>query len=97
MIKIDFEFNTQYGIFRDAIYIPENHSYSIEEIENIKQQRLNNWISIVDGSTVQDVGDEVEELSNTTEINGEIYQLLEGVPPSGAKLIEINQNWYYKI
>ena len=97
MIKIDFEFNTQYGIFRDAIYIPENHSYNIEEIENIKQQRLNNWISIVDGSNVQDVGDEVEELSNTTEINGEIYQLLEGVPPSVAKLIEINQNWYYKI
>jgi len=31
------------------------------------------------------------------DIAGETYQKLEGVPPSGAKLIEVEGVWYYKV
>jgi hypothetical protein len=46
-IKIDFEYTTEYGTFRDALHLPENHSFTDAEITNMKEQRLNNWIAIV--------------------------------------------------
>lgn len=48
MIKIDFEFNTQYGKYRDAIHLPEDHTYTQEQIVEMQTERLNNWISIVE-------------------------------------------------
>lgn len=48
MIKIDFEFTTRYGVFRDALYFPEDAIPPEEEIEAMKQQRLNNWIAIME-------------------------------------------------
>ena len=48
MIKIDFEFESQYGVFRDAIYLAEDHQYSAEEIEAMKQQRFDAWIAIIE-------------------------------------------------
>jgi hypothetical protein len=47
MIQIIFEFNTEYGVFRDALHLPEDHGYSDADLEAIKQERLANWISIV--------------------------------------------------
>jgi hypothetical protein len=48
MIKIDFEFETQYGKFSDALYLSNDHSLSDAEIEAMKQQRLDNWIAIIE-------------------------------------------------
>jgi hypothetical protein len=48
MIKIDFEFETQYGVFRDALYLPEDHDLSQEQIDAMKQERLDNWLFIVE-------------------------------------------------
>lgn len=43
MVKVDFEIQTERGVFRDSIvYMEEN--LSEEQIENIKQQRLNEWL-----------------------------------------------------
>lgn len=47
MIKIEFEYTTQYGIFRDALYLPEDHALSEQEITTMKQQRLDNWIAVI--------------------------------------------------
>jgi hypothetical protein len=47
MIKIDFEFETEFGVFRDALHLPEERVYSREEVEKLKTERLNNWLAIV--------------------------------------------------
>jgi len=50
MIKIDFEFTTRFGVFKDALYIPEDSGLSDSDIEALKTERLNNWLSIVSSS-----------------------------------------------
>lgn len=47
MIKIDFEFDTPHGVFRDALHLPEDHTFSEADIQAMKQQRVDNWIAIV--------------------------------------------------
>lgn len=90
-MKIDFEFDTQYGVFRDALHLPDDHTFSNEEIEQMKIQRRDNWIAVVTAPPVE------ETVQTTIEVAGETYQKLEGVPPSGAKLIEVEGVWYYKV
>lgn len=46
-MKIDFEFNTQHGLFRDALHIPDDHQLTDVEIEEMKQARLDNWITVI--------------------------------------------------
>jgi hypothetical protein len=46
-MKIDFSFDTSYGTFSDAIHLPDDHNLTDDEIEAIKQQRLNDWITAV--------------------------------------------------
>lgn len=48
MIKIDFEVETQYGVYRDAIVLPEDHKFSDAEIQAIKDQRVNSWIVAIE-------------------------------------------------
>ena len=52
IIKIDFEFTTPYGAFRDALYLPVDHGLSESEIEALKQERLNNWIDAIENPPV---------------------------------------------
>lgn len=47
MIKIDFQFDTEYGLFSDAISLPDNHTFTDDDIEDMKQERLANWITII--------------------------------------------------
>ena len=47
MIKIDFEFQSPYGIFRDALHLPADHGFSEAEINTLKQQRFDNWWAMV--------------------------------------------------
>jgi hypothetical protein len=47
VIQIIFEFETQYGVFRDALHLPDDHTLSDAEIDAMKQQRLDNWITAV--------------------------------------------------
>ena len=43
-MKIDFSFNTQYGIYRDALYLEDNHNFTEQQIEAMKQERVDNWV-----------------------------------------------------
>lgn len=54
-MKIDFQFDTQYGMFSDALHLEDGVNYTNEEIEAIKQKRLANWISIIEASAQQSV------------------------------------------
>ena len=47
MIKIDFEFQTPHGMFRDALHLPDDHTLTDAEIQAMKQQRRDNWLAIV--------------------------------------------------
>lgn len=47
MVSIEFEFDTQYGTFRDALVLPDDHGLSDAELEAMKQQRLDNWIAVI--------------------------------------------------
>jgi hypothetical protein len=47
-MKIDFEFETPYGKFADALWFPDDAEIpSDAEIEAMKQQRLNNWLALI--------------------------------------------------
>lgn len=51
-MKIDFEFDTKHGVFRDALHLPEDHTFTDAEIAEMKQQRLDNWISFIEAPPV---------------------------------------------
>jgi len=46
-MKIDFEFETPFGKFADALWFPDGVLPSDQEIEAMKQERLNNWLALV--------------------------------------------------
>lgn len=54
MIKVDFEFETKYGKFADAIWYSEDAPMSDEELEAEKQRRLANWIAIIENPAPQE-------------------------------------------
>jgi hypothetical protein len=47
MVSIEFEFDTQYGTFRDALVLPDDHGLSDAELDVMKQQHLDNWIAFI--------------------------------------------------
>ena len=73
MIKIDFEFDTQYGKFRDALYLPEDHTHTDEQIAAMKQERLDNWVYAVENPPL---GPEYVEIDGVqyekVEIDGQV-------------------------
>lgn len=61
MIKIEFEFNTEHGVFRDALYLPDDHGLSDAEIDAMKQQRVDNWIALVTAPPVEEQPQQPQE------------------------------------
>lgn len=51
-MKIDFEFESQYGTFRDALDLDDNDLPSDAEIEAMKQARFDAWIAVVSAPPV---------------------------------------------
>lgn len=47
-MKIDFEFESSYGVYRDALYLDDNHSLTEQDIEAMKLERFNNWVYAVE-------------------------------------------------
>jgi hypothetical protein len=69
-MKIDFEFTTQYGVFRDALYLEDNHTLSEAEINALQQERLDNWLNAIESPPPPEVGE-------TIEIDGMLYEKVE--------------------
>jgi hypothetical protein len=68
-MKIDFEFDTKHGVFRDALHLPDNHAFTEAEIETMKQQRVDNWIAVVEAPPAP--------APETVEIDGVQYEKIE--------------------
>lgn len=54
-MKIDFEFQTPYGLFRDALHLPDDHTFTDDEIQTMKQQRVDNWIAVVTAPPAEEI------------------------------------------
>jgi hypothetical protein len=65
-IKIDFEFETKYGKFRDALHLPEDHGLSQEQIAAMQQERLDNWLHVIENP--------LELEPDTVELDGVTYE-----------------------
>ena len=61
-MKIDFEFDTAHGKFRDALHLPDNHGLNDAEIEAMKVQRRDNWIAVVTAPSVEEPEPEFVEI-----------------------------------
>ena len=47
MVKIDFELDSEFGKYRDAIVLDDGHGLSEEQIDELKQQRLASWTTAI--------------------------------------------------
>ena len=47
-MKIDFEFETQYGVYRDALHFPEDHTYTDAQLAEMKQERVDAWVYAIE-------------------------------------------------
>lgn len=62
MIKIDFEFDTPHGVFRDALHLPNDHAFTEDKIQAMKEQRRDNWIAVVTAPPVEEPAPEYVEI-----------------------------------
>ena len=69
MVKIDFEFTTPYGVFRDALHLPDDHTFTDDQIAAMKQERLDNWLFAVENPPAPE--------PETIEIDGVTYERVE--------------------
>ena len=69
-MKIDFEFNTPHGLFRDALHLPDDHAFSDDEIQLMKEARVDNWIAVV---TAPPAVEEVVAPADFIEVGGVQY------------------------
>lgn len=53
-IRIVFEAETPYGMYRDALHLPPDHGLTDEQIEAMKQERVDNWIAVVTAPPVEE-------------------------------------------
>lgn len=79
-MKIDFEFTTQYGVFRDALYLDDDHQLSDTELAALKQERLDNWLYIVENPPLLE--------PEIVELNGVLYEKVELDGQSVLKPVE---------
>jgi hypothetical protein len=52
-MKIDFEFDTPHGVFRDALTLPDDHTFTDADIQLMKETRVDNWVAVVTAPTVE--------------------------------------------
>lgn len=60
-MKIDFTFDTEHGSFSDALVLPDDHTFTDDEIEVMKQERLSNWIAIITAPPLEQVEENIIE------------------------------------
>ena len=68
-MKIEFEFTTPYGVFRDALHLPDDHTFTDDQISAMKQERLDNWLFAVENPPAPE--------PETIEIDGVSYERVE--------------------
>ena len=79
-MKIDFEFQTIHGMYRDALHLADDHTFTEDEIQSMKQQRLDTWFAFltaassdanvidVDAQFIDVIEDVIEDVVDVTPI-----------------------------
>ena len=62
-MQIIFTFDTQYGTFCDALNLPEDHGFTDDQLEAMKQERLTNWLAVVNPSPEQIEASRLQQLA----------------------------------
>jgi hypothetical protein len=87
-MKIDFTVvHPRHGKFADALHLLDDHTLTDAEIEALKHARFDKWVETI----------ESPPLYGTMDVEGEQYIELDGLPPTGATVKEIDGVWYYKV
>lgn len=60
-MKIDFEMSRDGLVFKDAIHLPDNHSFTTEQIEAMKAERFERWYEYVTNPPEEVVAEAVVE------------------------------------
>ena len=50
---LQFSYETKYGTFSDALVLPDDHTYTNDDLEKLKLQRRDNWISYIHSTQIQ--------------------------------------------
>jgi hypothetical protein len=61
-MQIRFEFQTKYGVYRDALNLDDNHTFTDDELNSMKQSRVDKWIYNIENPVVSDVTPVAEEI-----------------------------------
>ena len=61
-MQIRFSYETKYGTFSDALNLPDDHTFTEQELITMQEQRRDNWIAYIDSTQVDNV---VEEQTDT--------------------------------
>lgn len=61
-MKIEFEFDTPHGLFRDALHLPDDHALSDADIQLMKEARVDNWIAVVTAPPVEVIAEDFIEI-----------------------------------
>jgi hypothetical protein len=98
MIQIDFEVQTQYGMYRDCIQYPDDYQFTNEEVEAEKQRRADAWVQLITTlSSKEQIIREQDLLSDSIIVNGYEYKKLTDAPNMGDQLIKVDEVWYFKV
>ena len=50
-MQITFEIFSTYGMYRDALHLPDDHGLSDDELTAMKQARFDNWIANIEAAS----------------------------------------------
>lgn len=54
-MKIDFEFtHPVHGLYRDCLNLPDDHGYTDDELNAMKQQRFDGWVNYLENPPVEE-------------------------------------------
>lgn len=52
-MKVVFCAQTPYGLFSDALNLPDDQSFTEEQIQAMQQQRIDQWITFIETSATE--------------------------------------------
>jgi hypothetical protein len=53
-MQVIFTFETKYGPFSDSLHLDEDHTFTDNDIEAMKQQRLTNWLAVIEAPPTEE-------------------------------------------
>lgn len=97
MIKIPFEVETKYGVYKDCLYFEDEKykSLSEDEIEKMKQDRVNAWISVIETPVTEEntkeqlISEQAYLEKRLEEVKVEIEQIENKTKEKGEDIINI--------